>query len=146
LVAVILVTGRILPFDSTQRIEVMHLLHRRHAEIRVQSELVKKPRRSSFLGTDAQEIWASITQVIILSVSMVTYARFEWPDRTHGRIIFHRAVKNKSEPRWARALKFATVDLQNDDLSNVVRSLSFVACAHERNHPERDCNTSSLSR
>ena len=110
----------------------------------MQRELVKKPRRSSFLGTHAQEIRAGTTQVIILSVLMVTYARFKWPDRTHGRVIFHGAVKSKSEPRWARALKFAMVDLQNDDLSNVVRPVSFVARAHERNHQERDCNTSSL--
>jgi hypothetical protein len=41
------------------------------------------------------EFRAGITQVIILSVSMVTYARFEWPDRTHGRIIFHHAAKKQ---------------------------------------------------
>src|ERR1044072_1868760 len=26
---------------------------------------------------------------------MVTYPRFEWPDRTHGRVIFHGVVKKQ---------------------------------------------------
>jgi hypothetical protein len=53
--------------------------------------------------------------------------------------------KSKIESRWARALKFAmVVNLQNDDPSNVVCPVSFVAYAHERNHQERDRNTSSL--
>jgi hypothetical protein len=61
-----------------------------------------KPRGSAFLRPHAQEIGSGIAQAIIFSVSIFTYAAFEWPGPTHGRIIFHRAVK-KQDPRWCRA-------------------------------------------
>jgi hypothetical protein len=35
---------------------------------------------------------------------MVTYARFEWPDRMHDRIIFHRAVKKQDRSAGRLAL------------------------------------------
>ena len=80
------------------------------------------------IGPHAQEVGAGITPVIILSVLMVTYARFEWPDRTHGRIIFHRAVKKQertmlgslANSRW---LTFRTMICQTSfDLSALWRA------------------------
>jgi hypothetical protein len=73
----------------------MQFLYRRHPEIRVSLKLPIKPRGSAFLGPHTQEIGSGIAQVIIFSVSIFTYARFEWPGPTHGRIIFHRAVKKQ---------------------------------------------------
>jgi hypothetical protein len=61
-VAFILATGGIPSFDSAQGIEVMQFLYRRHPEIRMQSELVMKPRGSTFLSPNAQKIRACVAR------------------------------------------------------------------------------------
>jgi hypothetical protein len=62
-------------------------------------ELVIKPRGSSFLRTNAQEIRARIAggPVMLFSIAIVAVARFEWPSPTHRAIISIRHLKSKPE-------------------------------------------------
>src|SRR5437879_6088421 len=89
-------------FSPTQFIKITHLFYRRHPEIRVGSQLVIKPCRSTFLSPDTKEIGLCIlgprtTNLLILAV--LAAATFEWPNPTHLRIIVSPAIKKQERAR-----------------------------------------------
>src|SRR5262245_12454679 len=82
----------------------MQFLYRGHPEIGMRLKLPIKPRGSGLLSSDAQEIGACVTSeavkvfsVLVMTVAVITVARFDWPFPTHGQIFSILDLKSKPE-------------------------------------------------
>src|SRR5436190_20316862 len=84
----------------------MQFLYRGHPEIRMGVELLIKPGRSAFLGSDAQKIGPCIAskRPVPSLMPVVAGATVEWPSPSHVCIIFLSAPK-KQERRQVRSAR-----------------------------------------
>jgi len=89
--------------NPAQFIKIMQFLYRGHPEIRMGVELLIKPGRSAFLGSDAQKIGPCIAskRPVPFLMPVVAGATVEWPSPSHVYIIFLSAPK-KQERRQVR--------------------------------------------
>jgi hypothetical protein len=75
----------------------MQSLYGRHPKIRMGVELLIKPCRSAFVGSDAHEIGLHIAceRASLLFPGVVVDASFEWPRPAHLCITFLPAAKKQ---------------------------------------------------
>src|SRR5262245_52793962 len=73
----------------------MQFLYWRHPKIRMGVELLIKPGRSAFVGSDAQKVRAWIACWRAFSILVGTHARFEWPSPTHVALFSVLHLKSK---------------------------------------------------
>src|SRR5438105_2606880 len=73
--------GRVL--DPAQLIKIMQFLYRRHPEIRMGVELLIKPCRSTFVGSDGHEIGLCMPRRRPLFFANAARALFKSPSQMH---------------------------------------------------------------
>src|SRR5690349_17156277 len=81
--------------NPAQLIKIMQFLYRRHPEIRMRVELLIKPGRSAFVGSDADEIGLCMPCQRQLFFVIVNGARVKLPSPMHPSSIASPAPKTQ---------------------------------------------------
>jgi CBS domain-containing protein len=85
--------GRVL--NPAQLVKIMQFLYGRHPEIRVRVELLIKPCRSAFVGSDAHEIGLCMPRYRPLFFANVAGALFKSPSQMHSSTILSALLKRQ---------------------------------------------------
>jgi hypothetical protein len=86
-------------FNPAQLIKIMQFFYRRHPEVRMRVELLIKPRRPAFVGSDADKIGLRMPPQRPLFFAIVAGARGKSPSPMHPCSILPPASK-KQECRF----------------------------------------------
>jgi hypothetical protein len=85
--------GRVL--NPAQLVKIMQFLYGRHPEIRMRVELLIKPCRSAFVGSDAHEIGLYMPRYRPLFFANVAGALFKSPSQMHSSTILSALLKRQ---------------------------------------------------